>query len=367
MIDFQITQQELKDALFFMAFNKGAKNPNKPIIDSILFHVEAPNRLSLTSTDLTVQIQSFASVEPVIDSFSFTLENKKIIKLIGSIDDSNALIRFTSQDNGKIKISCGKSKFILSSFAVEDFPVVEPSTIEHEFIIESKTLHRLLKSIHPCMPKQDARPNLNGVNFELSEGKLMVVATDGHRMGIDECEIDFNIEQPVSFIVPAKAIDHMLTLFNSENIMIKLAFGGNHLRFQTPAYSYQVTLVNKDYPDFKRVIPYANDVPVTLDTSEFQNMLKMSSLVEMDVPAVMFDFKDNTLTTVARNSLNEESVNQMLADFEGNLKIGFNVNYMLDAVKQVEGEKVTLNIKDSNTSALIKDNTRQYVIMPMRL
>ena len=80
--------------------------------------------------------------------------------------------------------------------------------------------------------------------------------------------------------------------------------------------------------------------------------------------------KQNLLTVQAHNPEQEEAEEEIEVAYEGaDLEVGFNVNYLLDALAAIDGQEVELGLTDSNSSCLIRSPGAgaRYVVMPMRL
>ena len=73
----------------------------------------------------------------------------------------------------------------------------------------------------------------------------------------------------------------------------------------------------------------------------------------------------------AHNPEQEEAEEELEVTYSGeDIEIGFNVNYLLDALGAVDGDDVTLSVLDGNSSCLIRQpgrNDCKFVVMPMRL
>jgi DNA polymerase-3 subunit beta len=79
----------------------------------------------------------------------------------------------------------------------------------------------------------------------------------------------------------------------------------------------------------------------------------------------------NRVTMQANNPEQEEAEEVLEVEYAGEaMEIGFNVNYLLDALGAVDSGKVELGLGDANSSCLIRAPGQQdtrFVVMPMRL
>jgi DNA polymerase-3 subunit beta len=74
---------------------------------------------------------------------------------------------------------------------------------------------------------------------------------------------------------------------------------------------------------------------------------------------------------VAHNPEQEEAQEEIEAETKVDaLAVGFNVTYLLDALSALREDTVLINLRDGNSSALIREASNErsrHVVMPLRL
>ena len=139
-----------------------------------------------------------------------------------------------------------------------------------------------------------------------------------------------------------------------------------------PTVNFTTKLIDGKYPDYRRVIPVPSDNAATVDKESFrQALIRASILSNEKYRGIRFKLSPGLMELLAHNPEQEEAEEQVEISYEGaELVIGFNVGYLLDLLGAIEEETVELDIRDSNSSALVRgvgvEDTR-YVVMPMRL
>jgi DNA polymerase-3 subunit beta len=199
------------------------------------------------------------------------------------------------------------------------------------------------------------------------------VATDGHRLST--CSQAINLEHVTSSqaIVPRKAIVELSKLLSDADKMVQLSLAKNYLTLQFTDTVFTCKLIDGRYPDYNRVIPKYNDVPIQLDHQLFKSILQRAAILSNErFRGVRLVFDQNLLTVHAQNAEQDESHEDMAIDYQGDkIEIGFNVGYLLEVINSLKDEVIILNMKDSSNSCLIAsgegDRQCQHVIMPMRL
>ena len=222
------------------------------------------------------------------------------------------------------------------------------------------------------MAQQDVRYYLNGLLLEISKDTLRCVATDGHRLALDEASVDTSVADTVQIIVPRKGIIEMMRLLDQDDSEIEVLISGNHIRIKKQGYCFTSKLIDGRFPEYQRVIPKLSETPVQATREQLKNSLTRASILSNEkYRGVRIILSANSLRALAHNPEQEEAEEEVEVDYSGDeLEIGFNVSYLLDTLSIIKSDKVKMSVLDPNSSCLIlpEDESRcQYVVMPMRL
>ena len=191
-------------------------------------------------------------------------------------------------------------------------------------------------------------------------------------MALCKTEADFNAGEKISVIVPRKAVMELSRLLEESDKSVEVIIGENFIKLELPEVSFTSKLIDGQYPNYQAVIPREGDTRVIADKSLIRQCLVRTSILSNEkYRGIRIQLGDNKLRAMANNPEQEEAEDEIDIEYEGNdLEIGFNVNYMLDAISAVQDEKVKISFTDANGSALITPPTEQdciYVVMPMRI
>jgi len=221
------------------------------------------------------------------------------------------------------------------------------------------------------MANQDVRYYLNGMLFEVADGQLRVVATDGHRLAtaIEDAQVSGDLTQ---VIVPRKGVLELNRLLSDSDETVELQIGSNHIRAKVADYIFTSKLVEGKFPDYHRVIPRNNDKIIIADRLELRQVfLRASILSNEKYRGVRLILANGMLQVFANNPEQEEAEESVLVQYQGeNLEVGFNVSYLLDVLGVVNSQEVRISLNDATASALVEESdshAAQYVVMPMRL
>lgn len=340
-----------------------------PILANVLIKV-SEGVLSLTGTDLEVELVSSVNLEGPSEDGEVTVPAKKLLDLCRGLSDHAVLS--INQDGEKLQLKSGRSRFSLSTLPANDFPNLDDWSGEVEFSISQQELKRLLDATHFSMANQDVRYYLNGMSFETEGSTLRTVTTDGHRLALCMLDTEGANLPNKQVIVPRKGVLEIMRLVNDESDLMNIQFGSNHMRVSTSEFTMTSKLVDGRFPDYKRVLPQNGNKIVDINKEEFKRSLSRASILTNEkFKGVRVNIENGEIRITATNPEQEEAVEVVDVSYDGDaLEIGFNVSYLIDILNTLSGDVVRLIFSDSNSSALVQeqnDDSALYVVMPMRL
>ncbi len=338
-----------------------------PILSNLLFSFESGS-MSVTATDMEVEL--IVKVDVDIDQTDeLTVPARKLFDICRALPQESEL-QFEVK-NDRVLIKSGRSRFTLATLPATEYPVIDITENTASFKIKQKELEKLLSNTQFAMAQQDVRYYLNGLLLEITSNKLRAVATDGHRLALDETSISTEINEDIQIIVPRKGITELARLLQDDS-EIEILVSSNHIRIKNADSCFTSKLIDGRFPDYKRVIPELSETAVIADREELKSSLTRASILSNEkYRGVRIMLNSNSLRALAHNPEQEEAEEELEVQYEGEeLEIGFNVSYLLDTLSIIKSEKVKLSVLDANSSCLIlpeDESNSQYVVMPMRL
>ena len=340
-----------------------------PILANVLLVLDG-DRLSLTGTDLEVELVGRVQLPTAGESGEVTVPARKFVDICKSLPEGSD-IKLSAQD-GKVMVKSGRSRFTLSTLPAREFPSVEDSMGTHQFTLKQRELRRLIDRTGFAMAQQDVRYYLNGMLWELKEGQLRVVATDGHRLAMCTLPSKVESDSDAQVILPRKGVLELSRLLLVDDEDIVIVIGSNHIRATTIDFTFTSKLVDGKFPDYERVLPRAADKIVFGSRLELRQAFTRTAILSNEkYRGVRLKLSADTIEILANNPEQEEAEELVGVDYSGDgLEIGFNVSYLLDVLGVLSGERIKLSLADPNSSALLEeseDGDSLYVVMPMRL
>lgn len=342
--------------------------PTLPILGNLLIQVTEGN-LALTGTDLEMEMVVRLDLVKSHEPGSITVPARKFLDICRGLPDGAEIM--VIQENDRILVRSGRSRFSLTTLPAEDYPNLDDWQSEVEFNLPQATLKRLIEATQFSMAHQDVRYYLNGMMFETEGQELRTVSTDGHRLAV--CSMPIGRELPShSVIVPRKGVLELARLLEVSDAPLKLQIGSNNIRAHVGDIIFTSKLVDGRFPDYRRVLPKNPDKVLEAGCDELKQAFSRAAILSNEkFRGVRIYLSQNQLKITANNPEQEEAEEILDVDYQGTeLEIGFNVSYILDVLNALKCERVKLLLTDSISSTQVEDSANRnaaYVVMPMRL
>jgi len=345
------------------------KKSTIPILSNVLIET-ADSKISFVATDLDVSLQTECPAE-LSGTGSVVLQARKLFDIVRNLPDAE--ISFTKEDNDWVKIVCASSQFRIVGQAKEHFPST-PKSEKGGVVIPSNVVNGLINRTVFAITQEESRYALNGSLLILSDGKLQMVATDGHRLALAASEIEQSSDEALKVIVPKKALIELGKLTAGSDDNLELSRDENHLYFEIQNRKLTSRMLAGQFPNYELVLPKNNDKSVTLNVDKVTQAIRRAALMADERShGVKVDLAGNQLSITSQSADVGEAREVIPIDYTGeSLSIGFNAQYLLDFLGVVGTDEVLFEFKDEQSPALMRpagdeQSNYKYVIMPMRL
>jgi DNA polymerase III subunit beta len=333
------------------------------------FLIEAvDDGLRITGTDMEVELVGRANAE-VAQTGAITVPARKLVDICKALPEGVQINVQLNDD--KLAIHAGRSRFTLATLPAGEFPSSDQAESLASYTLNQGRLRWLVEKTSFAMAHQDVRHYLNGLLFEFRDGGLRAVATDGHRLALAEMEAEISGDVR-SLIVPRKGVLEMNRILDDVDEPLSVVIGQGFLRIDRDKTMMTTKLIDGRFPDYEAVIPMATDQALIIDRGEFIHALQRAAILSNEkYRGVRLDLDGGLVRVIAHNPQQEEAIEELEAEHTfDKLKVGFNVNYLLDALQSIDGEKVRIALRDANSSCLVTDldsDAVRQVVMPLKL
>lgn len=371
--DFRIASDALTDTLARMMTVADRKSA-MPILGRVCIRAEAGGRgVTIAATDLNVSLTvRLSSASWVTNPGGMTLDTKRLHDLAKSLPEGD--VGFSRADANWAKIQSGRVTARLDSIPDRDFPKIPDATVDTLVWVtaDARTLVEMIDRTAFSVCKDETRFHLNGALLECDGTTARMVTTDGHRL----TKTDKPWTGPVltsGVIIPQKGLSELKRLLGRAGGNVQIALSKErHILFAKHGNAVlSVKLIDAQFPPYEQVIPKLNQRVVTVDREALIAAFKRSTLLSSDTRGVLIKSTSGTLTVISDNPDAGDLREEIDADHSGlDAKVGFNAKYVLETLKQLSGDRVTIALSEELTPGLFTDPAdRSFVsvIMPMRI
>ena len=369
----------LLDALTLAGTVVVSRTP-KPVLQCVKLSAggeAAPDQLVLSATDLEVAIKYADAQVQVEQAGEALLPADKLRDIVReSVDDTLSIE--TAGDQAIIKGA--DSQFKIYTQDVGEFPDVPDDAGEPDFRIPGGQLKQLIGQTLFAAAKEGTRYAFNGVLLVTDGGALKLVSTDGRRLaqatgratageGKKPDKAEKGKKGPQS-IIPAKALNLVDKLVGDPEELVGVTLKENQVIFRTSDAVLTSNLVEGQFPPFEDVIPKDGDKTMTAGTAEFLSAVKRAALLTTEESkGVRMQFGEGGLTLSSRSPESGEAEVKFACKYEGpDVEVGFNPNFLTDALRVVDTDEITLELSAPNRPGLLRGGEDfLYVIMPVNL
>ena len=349
------------------------KKNTLPILSNVLLQLK-DKKLSIIATDLDIIFYDEVSDVKIINEGSTTTSAAILFDILRKIS-SDSELNFELKSENKLSLKSKNADFNLLCLPTDNFPTFADEFEGQEVKLNNNRFLKLLNKAKISISNDDTRHYLNGIFLHLTEAHgrnfLTGVATDSHRLSSSSLEID-NITDFNSLILPRKTAFQLCSLLAESPSQLTMQTSDNKIKFTLGSIKLISKVIDGKFPDYKKVVPTANDKILTVASKDFIDSIERVTSVSLDRKegVKLAISKDNVQLSV--NSANSGEGNEKInAEFNSeNINISFNSKYLIDIASEVENKNLKMNLKDSVSPVLIEDlsdKNSYFVIMPMKI
>ena len=375
-MEFKINSTDLLKALSHIHGIVEVRHP-LPILSNIILEAK-DDKLILSSTNLDIYCSDKIKAE-VLKSGEVSVPAVTFFEIIKRLPSGSEVLMIMEEGENEIKLTCGRSKFNLSTLKTDDFPIISDSDLSTNFVLSADELIRIIDKTKFAVSNEETRYYLNGIFLHKAERDsiqfLRAVATDGHRLAQYDIPLPQGAEDITGIIIPKKTIYELRKVLDDANGDVSVSLNENKIKFSFNDLKVVSKVIDGTFPDYTKVIPQKNDKNFKTNNSDLKNAIDRVSAVaaneESKSKAIKFCIENNSLS-LSVESQSKGSANEMIdVNYSGDkVDIGFNSKYIIDICNEVDGDEISISLSDSISPAIILDKTDEnlfFVLMPMRI
>lgn len=337
-----------------------------PILGNILIETTEDGKVRLIGTDLEVGISTKVEAE-IEKEGSITVPAKKMLEIVRELTAGE--IEISVAKNNAVNIRGGKAYFKIMGLDKEDYPKLPEWQAKDAIEIEQAVLKECLSLTSFAISYDETRYVLNGVLIKISGKHIKFIATDGRRLAYAEKEFTQSKGKELDIIVPIKAIQELNKMLSWEG-NIALIITQNQVIFDLGETFLSSRLIEGNFPNYEQVIPKDSSTTTHTNREEFLQAIRRTALLTSpEAPAIKMDFVKGKILISSRSPNLGEAKEELPAETTGGeMAIGFNPQYFIDVLKNLDTEQISLSLTNPDKPGLLKGKDGyKYVIMPMQL
>lgn len=342
-----------------------------PILSNLRLSTDE-GRISLTGTDLDIQITTNASAEVVGSPATTTIPARLAADIVKKLPKDAEITLEWAADDTHIALRAGRARFRLATLPAEDFPDLAQGDMTNRFSLGPEALERLFGAVEFAISTEESRYYLNGIYLHPVGQRLTAVATDGHRLARAVAALPAGAEGAPGIIIPRKTVGTLLRLLKSDADQARVSLSASKICFETGETTITSKLIDGTFPDYTRVIPANNPHTARLDLAAAGAALgRVGQMCGEKSSAVRLAFAPGQLALSVQNSAVGEASEDIAADYAGTvLLIGFNHTYLAGIFAALGSTTVEMALDAPGSPTIISSPGVEdliTVLMPMRV
>lgn len=349
-----------------------------PILTGI--KIEAKKHgITLTGSDSDISIESYIpseqdgeiNVDQIIEG-SIVIDARYFPDIIRKLPENT--VEISVSDQLLVTIRSGKAEFNINGLDADEYPLLPEVQTEDSFTMPIDLLKYMISQTVFAVSTMETRPILTGVNMTLKDNRLNFTATDSHRLASRHVPIDANGLEFSNVVVPGKSLNELNKILDDTEELVEISVTANQILFKSKHLNFMSRLLEGNYPETSRLIPTQSKTTLYANTKELIQAIDRASLLA----------KDERNNVVRLSTINEQLIEIMshspeighveeeipIKAIEGEeLNISFSSKYMLDGLRAIHSDEVSIEFTGSMRPFIIRPINGEEVlqlILPVR-
>lgn len=335
-----------------------------PILSNMLLETRK-DYIKLNTTDLDIGISCELPVE-TIEEGAITIPAKRFSDIVKELPAGD--ISITVKKNNQVDIEGKKCRFKLIGLPKEEFPKFPEFKNKDAVQIDQKEFRDMVRMTQFAVSHEEARYVLNGILIEVEEKIIRMVATDGKRLAKIEKPLISSVKTEMAVIIPIKAIQEIYRNLKDEG-KVSIIKGMNQVLFDIEGVLVASRIIEGEFPNYNQVVPQPAAQKIKVNTQDLLAAIRRANLLATpDFQAIKFEvFLDKLVVSKSTPNVGE-SREEVAIEYNGKEQVvGFNPQYLIDVLKNIEDEKVCLELLGPDKAGVIRMDDYLYLALPMRI
>ena len=331
-----------------------------PILECILVDATT-DIIRLTANDMELGIQTDIEGE-IIERGMIAIDAKIFSESVRKLPDNDVVIE--TDESLQTIITCEKAKFNISGKPGDEFsylPVIEK---DDSIQISQFTLKEVIRQTIFSIADTESNKLMTGELFEIKNNILRVVSLDGHRISIRKIELKDDVSDR-KLVVPGKTLMEISKILSGEiESIVYISYTNNHIVFEFDNTIVVSRLIEGEYFKIDQMLSSDYDTKVKINKKEMLNWIDRALLVkEGDKKPIIINIGDEMMELKIKSQIGSMDEEIMINKEGKDLLIGFNPKFLIDALRVIDDEEITLYLMNAKAPCFIKDEEESYIYL----
>ena len=333
------------------------------ILECILIDATS-HEIKLTGNDMELGIET--KIEGMIlEHGKIALDAKLFSDIIRKLSGEDNMITIESDEKLNTTITCDKSVFKIQGRDGEEFSYIPHIERDNYICLSQFTLKEVIRQTLFSISPNDSNKMMTGELFEVNGNELKVVSLDGHRMSIRKVVLKDNYNA-IKVIVPGKTLGEISKVLNGDNESeVLIFFSSNHIMFEFDDTVVVSRLIEGEYFRVSQMLSNDYETKVVLNKRDFLDAIERASMLirENDKKPIIINITDEGMQLKMNSAFGTMNAELNITKFGKDLMIGFNPKFLIDALRIIDDEDVTLYMMNPKSPCFIKDEEENYIYL----
>jgi len=341
-----------------------------PILSNILIEC-LDKKLKISATDLDVTITTTFDVD-VTKKGMTVVPGRMLFDIIKELPETEITFEGTAN---RLELKVPNGNYKLGCVPAEEFPELPAINLKKQVTVEASALAAMIRRTTFACSRDETRPALNGVLWQTKGDRMVMVATDGHRLSRVSVENNKLKGLNEDVIIPPKVLDLIPKFIGSDTELIGVIFEENRIIFNMEDIVVSSRLIEGPYPNYSAVIPANADKRMVVSKEELFGAVRRVSILSNSLThQVKVAAKNNSLVLSTTNTdVGGEAKETLPCEYKGEaIEIGYNAGYVNDILGKIDGEEVVFELSNPVSAGIIFSSSvprEDFIclLMPLRL
>lgn len=332
-----------------------------PILECILIDATT-DIIRLTANDMELGIQTEIDGQ-IVDRGMIAIDARIFSEIVRKLPDSEVVIE--TKENLQTVITCEKAKFDIAGKPGDEFsylPVIEK---EDSIRISQFTLKEIIRQTIFSISDSESNKLMTGELFEIKDNRLRVISLDGHRISIRRIDLKDDVADK-KLVVPGKTLIEISKILSGEaDSVVEISYTNNHIVFEFDHTIVVSRLIEGEYFRIDQMLSNDYETKVRINKKELLSCIDRATLLvkEGDKKPIIINIGDELMELKIKSQIGSMNEEIMITKEGKDILIGFNPKFLIDALRVIDDEEVTLYLMNAKAPCFIRDDDESYIYL----